>query len=245
MNKVERAIILAAGTGSRLQPVTFKTPKPLIKVNGKRMIETIIEALLKNGISEIHIVVGYLKEQFNSLLEKYPTIDIIDNPYYETCNNISSLYVAKDYLENVMILDGDQIIYNENILTPFFERSGYNCVWADSFTNEWLLKTNDEGIVTNCSRNGGEKGWQLYSISRWSKDDGIKLKKYLCEEFINNKNTNIYWDDIAMFCYPKDFKLGIYKMNKNDLIEIDNLQELIVEDNSYEYLLKEGNENEK
>ena len=67
MNKVKRAIILAAGKGTRLQPLTFDTPKPLIMVNGKRMIDTIIEGLHDNGIFEIYVVVGHLKEKFNCL----------------------------------------------------------------------------------------------------------------------------------------------------------------------------------
>lgn len=71
MHKVERAIILAAGIGKRMNPVTLKTPKPLVKVNGVRMIDTIIKALYDNGITEIYIVVGYLKEQFSEVLKEY------------------------------------------------------------------------------------------------------------------------------------------------------------------------------
>ena len=64
MNKIKRAIIMAAGFGNRMQPITLNTPKPLIKVNGKRMIDTIVEALYENSIFEIYVVVGYKKEQF-------------------------------------------------------------------------------------------------------------------------------------------------------------------------------------
>ena len=116
MNKVKRAIIMAAGLGTRMKPVTLETPKPLIKVNGIRMIDTVIDALHKNGIYEIHIVVGYLKDRFSELLKDFPDVDIIENPYYDTCNNISSLYVARNYIEDSVILDGDQIIYNPDIL---------------------------------------------------------------------------------------------------------------------------------
>ena len=126
MHQASKAIIMAAGKGERMHPVTEKTPKPLIRVKGQRMIESVIEALCQNGITEIYIVVGYLKEQFEELAEQWPGVQLIENPYYETCNNISSLYAAREYLENCMILDGDQIIYNKKILTPFFERSGYN-----------------------------------------------------------------------------------------------------------------------
>ena len=126
---------------------------------------------------------GYLKDQFKILEQEYDGVKLIENPYYETCNNISSLYVARDYIDDCIILDGDQIIYNDEVLSPYFERSGYNCVWTDEKTDEWLLSV-EEVIVQSCSRTGGEKGWQLYSISRWTKEDGKKLKKHLENEFI-------------------------------------------------------------
>ena len=232
MHTVKRAIIMAAGKGTRMRPVTLTTPKPLVKINGRRMIDTVIEALHKNGITEIYIVVGYLKEQFAVLTKEYNNITLIENPYYDTCNNISSLYVARNFIEDSIILDGDQIIYNEEILTPDFERSGYNAVWTDGETDEWLM-TVENGIVTSCSRTGGKNGWQLYSISRWSEEDGKKLKKHLELEFKEKNNRQIYWDDVAMFCHAEEYKLGISPMKSSDVIEIDNLDELIALDPSY------------
>lgn len=236
MTKVERAIIMAAGLGNRLNPITLTTPKPLIKVNGVRMIDTAISALHKNGISEIYVVVGYLKEQFKSLEKDYPGVFLLENPYYAECNNIASLYVARDYIENAIIMDGDQIIYNPEILSTDFNYSGYSSVWTDEITDEWL-QTVENGVVTSCSRNGGSGGWQLYSVSRWNADDGKRLKHHLEIEFEQHKNYQIYWDDLAMFCYPKEYKLGIYPVHKDDLVEIDNLQELASLDSSYKKYL--------
>ena len=193
MHKVKRAIIMAAGIGKRMQPVSLHTPKPLIKVNGVRMIDTVISGLHQNGITEIYIVVGYLKEAFAELPKQYPGVVLIENMLYETCNNISSLYAAREHLEDVIILDGDQIIYNPTILTPEFERSGYNCVWCEGKTDEWLLTV---------------------------------------------ENGQIYWDDVAMFCYPDEYKLGIHPMEYRDIIEIDNLSELVALDPSYKNYLE-------
>lgn len=235
-NRVKKAIIMAAGLGNRMKLVTLRTPKPLVKVNGIRMIDTVIQALHENGIYEIYIVVGYLKEQFKILTDEYKGITLIENPYYKECNNISSLYVARDYIEESMILDGDQIIYNSDVLAPEFEKSGYNSVWTDIETDEWL-QTVENGVVVSCSRTGGKGGWQLYSVSRWTKADGIKLRKHLELEFEINKNTQLYWDDIAMFYHKEEYELGIRPMDKGDIIEIDNLNELVSIDESYKIYL--------
>lgn len=238
MNKAERAVIMAAGFGSRLMPVTKETPKPLIKVNGVRMIDSVIKALHQNGVNEIYIVVGYLKEKFDVLKREYSGIELIENPYYDTCNNISSLYVAREHLENSLILDGDQIIYNDDVLSPYFEKSGYNSVWTDGETDEWLQQV-ENGKVISCSRTGGKRGWQLFSISRWNEKDGKKLKRHLELEFENKQNRGIYWDDVVMFNHFDEYDLTVRPMNYGDVIEIDSLDDLMKLDLSYKKIKEE------
>ena len=237
---VKRAIIMAAGSGNRMHPLTLTTPKPLIRVNGVRMIDSVVDGLRSQGINEIYVVVGYLKEKFHEWAKGQEGVHIIENPYYDTCNNISSLYAAREYLGDCIILDGDQIIYNTEILDPHFTLSGYNAVWCEGETNEWLMQVED-GIVKSCSRTGGSHGWQLYSISRWSKEDGAKLRRHLEQEF-EGGNRQIYWDDVAMFCHFEDYKLGIRQMKSSDIVEIDGIEELIQIDPSYRELM-DGNTN--
>lgn len=233
MSKIARAIIMAAGKGTRMHPITETIPKPLIRVHGKRMIDTIIDALHENGIYEIYVVIGYLKEAFQNLPNEVKGVTLIENPYFDTCNNISSLYVAKDYISNAIIIDGDQIITDPTILFTEFINSGYNCVWQENDSKEWMLILDDRFKVLSCSRNGGNHAWQLYGISRWTTEDGMKLKELLELEFKEKKNTQIYWDDIAMFKHFDKFNLHGYPMHEDGVKEIDSLDELIEEDNSY------------
>ena len=216
MYKADKAIIMAAGKGSRLRPITDTIPKPLVDVNGMRMIDTVIQALHQQGIYEIYVVVGYLKESFQTLKKDYPGIKLIENPYYDTCNNISSLYVAREHLQNTIILDGDQIIYQPDILNPYFERSGYCCIYGQDIQDEWVLTLEDD-IVVDCQTQGGKTGWQLYSVSFWNAEDGKTLKKYVEEEL-----------------HPEAFKLGIREIVKGDLIEVDRYEELVQLDRSYQ-----------
>lgn len=239
MHKVQRAIIVAAGRGERMRPLTLTTPKPLVPVRGRRMIDTVITALRQNGVVEIYVVVGYQKERFRELETLYPGLRLIENPWYESCNNISSLYAAREHLSDVIILDADQLVFEPAALAPDFERSGYNAVWTDTPTDEWLLRVKD-GMVTGCSRTGGSGGWRLYSVSRWTAEDGARLRRHLELEFERKQNRQLYWDDIALFCYPSEYRLGIRPMGAADILEIDSLDELIAFDPGWAERLKGG-----
>lgn len=238
MSKIERAIIMAAGMGSRMNPVTLDIPKPLVMVNGVRMIDTIISALLENNIYEIYIVIGHLKECFGDIRQQYPSVELIENPYYKTCNNISSLYVSRKHLKNVIILDGDQLIQNPKILFTDFKYSGYHAIWTNSYTSEWLLDV-DKGHIVSCNRNGGKRGWRLCSVSRWNVTDGERLRNHVELEFEEKQNCSIFWDDIVLFCYPDEYNLGIFKTKENDIFEIDSLAELAKLDKSYQSISRE------
>lgn len=232
-SKVERAIILAAGKGERMRPLTLTTPKPLLPVLGQPIIEHSIELLHAKGITEIYIVVGYLAECFSYLTEKYG-VTLVKNEQYETCNNISSMYLVRDKLVNAVVMDGDIWVSDSEILLTEFDHSGYTSVWTDTFSNEWIQYVDEDGFVKVCSRNGGAEGWILYSISYWTKDDAMRLKHDMEQEYVQNGQKAIFWDDIAMFCYPEEYRLKIKPVSADAIVEFDNIQELKAFDTFYE-----------
>ena len=193
-----------------------------------------MSSLKTNGINDIYIVTGYKSEQFDVLKEKYPEIHFIHNNYYNDYNNISSLYVAREALEgDLMILDGDLVISNPEILSPEFERTGYNGIWTEEDTVEWLMQIDETGTMTSCSRTGGNRGWILLGISRWTAEDALKLKKYVEYEFEEARNRQLYWDDVAIFQHFDKFSFGYREMKRSDVVEIDDYSDLVVIDPSY------------
>ena len=213
MHHVERAVILAAGIGKRMRPITYDLPKPLIRVHGKRMIDMLIQRLNQNGIREIYVVVGHRKECFAGLAAQFPGVTLIGHPWYANCNTIASLYCARDCLENAMILNGNQIIYDDSALSLSFENSGFNAVWTDG--------------------DAGATDWQLCNVSRWSAEDGAKLRRHVETEFAEKRNMQIPWEDLVLFHYSNEYKLGIHKICPDDLIEINTLEELAAIDPGY------------
>ena len=114
--KAKRAVFIAAGFGTRLVPITLNTPKPLVRVHGERIIDSLIDACLEAGIEEIYVVRGYLAEQFDQLLYKYPMIRFLENPLYNEANNISSALVARYLLSNAYVFEADLLLYNPKII---------------------------------------------------------------------------------------------------------------------------------
>ena len=114
--RCKRAVFIAAGFGTRLVPITFNTPKPLVRVHGVRIIDRLIDACLGAGINEIYIVRGYLGELFDQLLYKYPMIKFLENPVYNEANNISSSLVARYMLSNAYVFEADLLISNPSMM---------------------------------------------------------------------------------------------------------------------------------
>lgn len=144
--RVKRAIFLAAGFGSRLVPITLNTPKPMVLVNGKRIIETLLDAVVKAEIEEIYIVTGYLSEQFEILKKKYPQIKFIENNMYNEANNISSAYLVRNLIKNAYVLESDLYLYNTKLIRKYEYHSNFLGYYVDR-SDDWCIEVKN-GIIT-------------------------------------------------------------------------------------------------
>lgn len=228
--RVRKAIILAAGFGSRLAPVTLNIPKPLVKIQGVRIIDTLLDALVSKGITNITIVRGYKKEQFDELLEKYPFLLFVDNPEYNITNNISSAVRAVDILDRCYICEADLYISNPDIINKYEYESNYLGAKVAE-TDDWCFKTHN-GILTKYQM-GGTDCYQAYGISFWNSEDSDKLKKDLQKVYRSRAGKENLWEMVPLRLCKKNYKLTVRTCLKTDIIEIDNFIELIAVDNSY------------
>lgn len=229
--KVQRAIIMAAGFGSRMVPITLKTPKPLVKVHGERIIETLVNKILDAGIKDIYIVRGYLKNEFDVLLTKYPFIKLIDNDDYYKENNISSAIKVTDLLCNTYLCEADFICKGNDIIKPYQYESNYLGTKVKT-TDDWCFDVDENDVISNY-RKGGQNCVQAFGISYWNKKDGLLLADKLKEMYKDIRNHQEFWEMCIFDKYKDDFKLKCRYCKKDSIMEIDSFNELCEVDPTY------------
>ncbi len=230
--RVKRAIFLAAGFGSRLVPITLNTPKPLILVNGKKIIETLLDAVVKAGIEEIIIVTGYLSEQFEILLKKYPNIKFIYNSKYNEANNISSAYLVRDKFANSYVLESDLYLYNPNLIRKYEYQSNFLGKYVTK-TDDWCVETKN-GIITK-EKIGGYDCYQMYGISYYDKEASLMMEKDIAHVYENVPGgKEKYWEQVVLDVYQKHYKIALRECFEGDIIEIDTFNELKEIDKTYD-----------
>ena len=228
--RVKRALFMAAGFGSRMVPVTLNTPKPLILVHGKRIIETLLDAVVAAGIEEIYIVRGYLGEQFDVLLKKYPNIQFLENPLYNEANNISSAYIAKDLLENAYVLESDLVLYNPKLIRKYEYATNYLGMKVD-MTDDWCFYTKKDYISKLAV--GGENCYHMFGISYWTQEDGQKMAYDIEKVYRMPGGKEKYWDEVALRECIQNYQIKVRCVTKGDIIEIDTYNELKAVDPIY------------
>lgn len=230
--RAKRAVFIAAGFGSRLVPITLNTPKPLVRVNGKRIIDSLLDAVTAAGISEIYIVRGYLGEQFDQLLYKYPNIKFIENPIYNESNNISSIMCASYLLKNAYVCEADLLLYNPKIIKRYQYYSNYIGVPVKK-TDDWCLKTNSKGVITSIGL-GGTDCYHMFGISYWNEQDGSRLVEHVNETYNSPGGKERYWDQVALEYHIDQYEIHIRECSFDDITEIDTFNELKKLDKTYD-----------
>ena len=231
--RAKRAIFIAAGFGSRLVPITFNTPKPLVRVHGVRIIDRLIDACLEAGINEIYIVRGYLGEMFDILLYKYPMIKFLENPLYNEANNISSSLVARYMLSNAYVFEADLLISNPKIIKKYHYTSDFLGIRKER-SDDWCFRVKDGVIVEEKVGGQGDDIWQMVGISYWNDTDGHRLSQDIADVYAAPGGKERYWEQVPLVYRKEHYQVEVRECHDEDIVEIDTFKELKAIDKTYD-----------
>lgn len=231
--RAKRAIFIAAGFGTRLVPITFNTPKPLVRVHGVRIVDRLIDACLEAGINEIYIVRGYLGELFDQLLYKYPMIKFLENPVYNEANNISSSLVARYMLSNAYVFEADLLISNPKIIKKYHYTSDFLAIKKER-SDDWCFKVKDGVIVEEKVGGEGDDIWQMVGISYWNEVDGHKLSQDIQDVYQSPGGKERYWEQVPLVYRKENYTVEVRECHDEDIVEIDTFKELKAIDKTYD-----------
>ena len=230
-HRIDNAVILAAGLSSRFVPLNYEMPKGLLSVKGEPLIERQINQLKEKGIDEIVIVVGYMKEHFEYLKEKYGVI-LVEATDYQTRNNHASVYAARKYLKNTIITSSD-LYFAQNVFQTYAYDSYYCTVYMSGKTAErGVTLDDDEKIIDTFYGDRCYDIWVTLGYAFFSEKFSRKMIELIEKKYIADSYAGLFWADIQdkhldeLYMYAKKCGDGV-------IHEFDSLEELREFDDKY------------
>ena len=224
----EIAILIAAGLGSRMLPLTDRVAKPLVEVNGVPLIETVIAALEKRGVAEIYVVTGYKAEQFRPLAAKHPSVRLVYNAEYATQNNINSVAVVADKMvsSDCFICEADLFLPRVEVLCRDIPRSGYFGKMVRGFSDDWVFDLDGNGRIVRIGK-GGTDVYNMVGISYFKKSDAAKVAAAVRTAVTRPENANLFWDEVIdRLVKNGELDLVVHEVSQGEIIECDTVDDL-------------------
>ncbi len=224
----EIAILMAAGLGSRMRPLTYETAKPLVKVDGVALIETVIAALRKRGVSEIYVVTGYKAGQFETLSATHNGLQLVHNADFATKNNINSIAVVADKLidADCFICEADLYVANEAVLCRELSHSGYFGKMVKGRSDDWVFDTDAAGRITRVGK-GGEDRFNMVGFSFFKASDAKKIAAAVLEDVTKPENAQLFWDEVVdRLVKQGELDLVVHEVAPDDIVECDTVEDL-------------------
>lgn len=227
--RVDNAVIMAAGMSERFAPISYEKPKGLLHVHGEVLIERQIRQLREAGITDIVVVVGYKKEYFFYLAEKYG-VKIIVNDEYMTRNNNSTLWVARQYLHNSYICSSDNY-FTSNPFDLYVYQSFYSAQFVEGETDEWCIETGSNGLITGVEV-GGANSWIMLGHAYFDRVFAKKFTGILEDVYERPETVGKLWEEIFID-HVEQLPMVIRRYPDGLIQEFDSLDELQIFDPSF------------